>query len=186
MLAPFPKIVQLLHFGLSHLDKGGGIKLVLGSNLELRLGRSVGVPGGLGTSLNLGVDAVVVRSGEHAQVVGGGDGSGVLGNGVTNGSSIAGDAASLDIVADLGTSEETVVADSHVTLEGGSLEEVEEGTGVEEGLLEVNVELGALAGVCGEELGEDFGLEALGDGVVELDLGVESVEGGPGLGESQA
>ena len=33
---------------------------------------------------------------------------------------------------------------------------------------------------------EHLGLETFGDGVVELDLGIERVEGGPCLGEGQA
>jgi hypothetical protein len=50
---------------------------------------------------------------------------------------------------------------------------------VEVGLLEVQVQLGAL-GLGGRQEGaEQLGLEALGDGVVDLDLGVESIDSVP-------
>lgn len=51
------------------LGEGDGVDAVLGSNLKADGVASLGVPGGLGTGLNLGVDLVVVRSGKDAQVV---------------------------------------------------------------------------------------------------------------------
>jgi hypothetical protein len=53
------------------------------------------------------------------------------------------------------------------------------------GLLEVQVELGALGLLGGLVLGEDLSLEALGDVVVQLELGVEGVGGGPSLGQGK-
>ncbi len=78
------------------------------------------------------------------------------------------------------------MADDGVDGGGGALEEVEEGTAVEVGLLEVQVELGA-ASLGGREEAEDtLSLEALGQVVGHLDLGLEGVGRVPGLGEGQA
>lgn len=69
---------------------------------------------------------------------------------------------------------------------GGALEEVEEGAGGEVGLLEVEVQADVVD-VGGGDVGvEDLGLEALGDVVVEFELGVEGVAGGPALGDGEA
>lgn len=78
------------------------------------------------------------------------------------------------------------MADDGIEVGGWALQEVEEGTGVEVGLLEVQVELNALGLGGGEEVAENLSLEALGDVVVELDLGLKSVGGVPCLGDGQA
>ena len=170
------------------LNEGVRVELVLAGDLEANTaGRAaLGVPSGLGTGLNLSVDVVVVRGSKDVQAVGGSDRSGVLGDAVTDGSGVLGDLSSLDIVANLGTGKEAVMADNDITVEGGALQQVEEGTSMEEGLAEVEVELRAFTTAGGEELSENLGLEAVGDGVVELDLGVEGVRGRPRLGQGQA
>jgi hypothetical protein len=128
---------------------------------------------------------VVVAGREDGEVVAGSDGSRVLRKAVTNGSGVLGDGSLLDIVSTLSTDEETLVAKDDVKVGGRALQEVEESTGVEVGLLEVEVELGTLGLRGGQVLGEDLSLKALGDVVVELKLGVESVGSGPGLGEGE-
>ena len=50
---------------------------------------------------------------------------------------------------------------------------------MEVGLLEVQVDLGTFCGGGWEEVAQDLGLEALGDAIVELELGVEGVDGVP-------
>lgn len=129
---------------------------------------------------------MVVGGGEEGQVVAGGDGSGVLGNAVADGSGVLGDSSLVDVVATLSTDEEALVAENSVEVGGGAVQQVEEGTGVQVGLLEVQVELGALGLLSGLVLGEDLSLQALGDVVVQLKLGVESVGSGPSLGEGKA
>lgn len=52
---------------------------------------------------------------------------------------------------------------------------VDESTAVESGLLEVKVDLLALVAGSGAEVGENLGLQAAGEGVVELDLGRQHV-----------
>ena len=128
---------------------------------------------------------MVVRGGEEGQVVAGSDGSRVLGNGVTDGSRVLGDGSLVDVVATLSTDEEALVAEDSVEVGGGAVQQVEEGTGVQVGLLEVQVELGTLGLLSGLVLSEDLSLEALGDVVVELELGVEGVGGGPSLGQGK-
>lgn len=129
---------------------------------------------------------MVVAGGEERQVVAGGDGGGVLGNAVADGGGVLGDGGLVDVVATLSTNEEALVAEDSVEVGGRAVQEVEEGTGVQVGLLEVEVELGALGLLSGLVLGENLSLEALGDVVVELELGVEGVGGGPCLGEGEA
>lgn len=129
---------------------------------------------------------MVVAGGEQRQVVAGGDGSRVLGNAVADGSRVLGDGGLGDIVATLGTNQEALVAEDGVEVGGGAVQEVEEGTGVQVGLLEVEVELGTLGLLGGLVLGQDLSLEALGNVVVQLKLGVQSVGGGPSLGEGEA
>lgn len=129
---------------------------------------------------------MVVAGGEDGQVVASGDGSGVLGNAVANGGGVLGDGGLLDVVATLSTDEEALVAENSVEVGGGAVEEVEEGTGVQVGLLEVEVELSTLGLLGREVLGQDLSLETLGDVVVELELGVEGVGSGPSLGEGKA
>lgn len=129
---------------------------------------------------------MVVAGREQRQVVAGGDGSRVLGNAVADGSGVLGDGGLVDIVATLSTDEEALVAEDSVEVGGGAVQEVEEGAGVQVGLLEVEVELGTLGLLGGLVLGQDLSLEALGDVVVQLKLGVQSVGGGPSLGEGEA
>lgn len=126
---------------------------------------------------------MVVTGRKNVQVTGRGDGCSVFGDRVPDCSRVAGDTAVNDVVADFGTGEETVVAEDDITAEGGALEEVDEGAGVEEGLAIVEVESGALGFGGGEEVGNDFGLQALGESVVELDLCVKGIESGPSLGQ---
>lgn len=128
---------------------------------------------------------MVVASREDAQVVASSDGSSVLGNAVANGSGVLGDGGLLDVVATLSTDKETLVAENSVEVGGRAVEEVEEGTSVQVGLLEVEVQAGTLGLLGGEVLGEDLSLQTLGNVVVELELGVEGVGGSPSLGEGE-
>ena len=58
---------------------------------------------------------------------------------------------------------------------GASGRVVDESTAVEGGLLEVKVDLLALVAGSRAEVGEDFSLQAAGEGVVELNLGSQQV-----------
>lgn len=69
---------------ITHLGKGGGVKSILAGNFQANRVTSLGVPGGLGTGLDLGADAMVVASGEEGEVVLGGDSCRVFGNAVSD------------------------------------------------------------------------------------------------------
>lgn len=166
------------------LGEGQWINAVLGGNLKTDVGAGLGVPDSLGTSLNLGVNLVVVGGGEDAQVVGGNDGGGVKWLLVTDTEGVASDGGLLDIVTGLSSDEETIMSNDGVNGGGWTLQEIEESAGVEVWLLEVQVELDALGLGGWEERAENLSLESLGDGVVELELGLQSVGGVPGLGDS--
>lgn len=129
---------------------------------------------------------MVVAGGKDAQVVGGGDGSGVGALAVAGGESVLGDGGLADIVASLGTDEEALVAQGDVEGGGGALEEVGEQAGVDVGLLVQQVELAAVCLLGGEVVGQDLGFESLGQVVLKLELGVEAVGCGPCLSEGQA
>ncbi len=126
---------------------------------------------------------MVVGSGEDGQVVGGNDGSSVKWLLVSESEGVASDGGLLDVVTSLGTDEETIVANDGIEVGGWALEEIEESAGVEVWLLEVEVELDALGLGGWEEGAENLSLESLGDGVVELELGLKCVGGVPGLGD---
>lgn len=176
--------IELTQF--TNLGEGDGVDAVLAGDLEADSVAGLGVPASLGTSLDLAVDLVVVGGSEDAEVVRGGDGSAVLGSSVADGGAVGGQGSLVGVIASRGTSEETLVADNGIDVGDGTLEEVEEGTAVEAGLLEVQVELGTLGSGGGQEVEETLKLEALGEGVADLELGVEGVGGVPGLGEGQA
>ena len=108
----------------TNLDERDGVDAVLGGNLEADSATGgLGVPLSLSTGLNQGVDLVVVRSGEDAGLVGGGDGGGVGGVGVTDGGGETRDFALSDIVGSLTTDKETITANDSVSGKSGALTE---------------------------------------------------------------
>ena len=172
----------------THLSERRGVKLVLGSKLETDVGAGLGVPGSLSTGLNSSVDLLVVGGREDAQGVGGCD-SGVVQRGsVTDSGAVLGDGGLLDVVADLTTNNEALVRNDGIGngADGTSGGVVSEDTAVEVGLLEVEVDLLALVASGGAEVGENLGLQARGEGVVELDLGSEDIGGVPRLSDANA
>lgn len=94
------------------LDERRVIEVSLGSNLESDVAsRVLGVPDGLGSSLDVLVDLVVVGSGEDAQVGESVQGDGVRGSGVAESDGVAGDGTGGDRVGRLGSEEESIAAD---------------------------------------------------------------------------
>lgn len=171
----------------TNLGEGSSIETVLGGNLEANSAAGgLGVPRGLGTSLNQRVDLVVVRGGKDTALVGGSDGGGPGGLGEANGSGKGGNAGLLDVIASGGTGEEALVANNGVDVGGGALEQVGEGAEVELGLLEVNVDLGAGLLALRQEGEGTLELQALGDVIGGFDLGLECVQGVPRLGDGKA
>ena len=82
---------------------------------------------------------MVVASGEDAQVVGGGDSSGIRWLAVPESESIFCDSGLVDIISTFCANQETFVADSHVEYCGGTLEDIGEETRVDVRLLVVQI-----------------------------------------------
>jgi len=165
----------------TYLGERSSVNLVLGGKLKTDIGTLLGVPGGLSTSLHGGVDLLVVRSGEDAQGVGGSETSVVGASGVAKSGGVLSDGSLLHIVSDLTTDEEAIMAKDNISDGAGSAAglEVSKSTGVEVGLLEVEVELLALVASSRVEVGENLSLQSRREGVVELDLGGQEVGGVP-------
>lgn len=189
MSASVLQISLLIHScgNTTNLGEGRSVEAVLGGDLESdSAARGVGVPRSLGTSLHQRVDLVVVRSGEDTALVGSSDGGSPGGLGEANSGGESGDSGVLDVVSSGSTGEETLVTDNGVNVGGRALEQVGEGAEVELGLLEVHVDLGALLLALRQEGEETLELQALGDVVGGLDLGLERVQGVPRLGDGKA
>ena len=141
----------------------------------------LGVVDSLGTGLDVLGDLVVVGRGKGGEVAQAVEGDGVLGSREANSTGVAGDGARGDVVGGLGTDKEAVTANDSVGGEGGALEEVDSGAGVERGLLVDGSDNGRLLRLGGVQGGRNVELQALGDLVLELELSAEQVGGGPGL-----
>ena len=75
------------------------------------------------------------------------------------------------------------MAEGQVNSRDRAFEEVDKGADVDVGLLVVEVEFSVVCALCGQVIGEDLSLEAFGEVVFELELGIEAVGGGPCLGQ---
>lgn len=166
------------------LDEGAGVESVLDSSLEanVALGGGSEVPGGASTNLGSNVNTVVDGGGVEREVVGGSQGNTVSRGSVADLGSKAGESGLLDVVAELGTTDEALLAQNKVTGEG-RLEDIGNDVGVDARVLEVEVQLGSLGARGGKEGGVNATVKTLGEGVRDLDLGVEHVAGEPALGE---
>lgn len=128
---------------------------------------------------------MVVASSENAQVVSGSDSSGVGRLRVSSSQSVSRNGSLSNIVSTLSSNNETLMADSGIESGDGSFEQIGEETGVNGWLLVGEVELGAEGRFRREVVCKDFGLEAIGNSVLKLDLGVEDVGGSPCLGQGK-
>jgi hypothetical protein len=171
-----------------YLGERGRVDLVLGRELKTNGRVGLCVPGGASTSLDGRVDLLVVGGAEDAEGVGGSDGGVVHWGGVADGSGVLGDGSLLHVVSNLTTDEETLVAEDGIGNGANSTASLKVGkdTAVEVVLLEVEVGLLALVASVGVEVGEELGLQARGDGVVQLDLGGQEVGRVPRLSDADA
>ena len=172
----------------TYLSEGSRVELVLGRDLETDVVARLGVPDGTSTGLNSGVDALVVRSSENAEGVGGSDGGVVERGGVSDSGGVLGDGSLLHVVADLTTNNHALVAHDGIGdgANSASSRVVDKSAAVEAGLLEVKVDFLALVAGSGAEIGEDLSLQAAGESVVELDLGSKHVGSVPRLSDADA
>lgn len=95
----------------------------------------------------------------------------VLGGREPKSGSVAGNLARGDIVRGLTTKQKAVTANDGVSGKGGSLEDINDSARVEAGLLPDSVDERRLAALVREERGVHIELEALGNLVLELNLG---------------
>jgi len=184
----------------------------LGANLECDSGGGgIGIIYGLRAGLDVGAHTVVIARGKGAQVGEAVESDRVLGCRETDGSRILGDAGLSDIVGCFGTDEEAITTEHGVSGKCGALYEkeahsarnvkgiterdknitrtnlkdIQHCAGVEAWLLVGRAEVHRLCALVRVERGGGVELEALGDLVLELDLGAERVVGGPGLGDGE-
>jgi len=129
---------------------------------------------------------MVIRGREGLEIVMSLDGSGVLRLGVSDCSSILCQLAIHDIISNVSSEEESLVGGDGISSEGRSLEQVEEGPRMERLLSIVQSDLGILIRQAGQERRAKLQLDAPGNLIVELDLGVERIGGGPALGQGDA
>jgi len=167
------------------LDESSRIQLKLGTDFKSNRVSALGVPGSLTGSLDVSVDTVVVRSSKVRKVVGGMDSNGVDGSGISEGGIVAGDLAIENVIGDLTTGDETLVANNGVDGEVG-LENVQRSNSVDVRLLVGSIDLGGLLVDGRKKRSQDFQLQALGKVVLELNLSVQVVGGSPSLSEGDA
>ena len=171
-----PTIIDL------RLGKATRIETILARNLEPNPLPHLTIPRHLRTSLEHAVHLVKVTRAEHAHIIRRRDRRAVNGRLVANSSLVARDRRLLHIVPGLRTDEEPLATKHDVDVGDGTLEQIDEGARVDVGLLVVQVELGADGLAVRDEGRQQLGLGAVGDLVVELDLGVEGVLGVPADG----
>jgi hypothetical protein len=94
----------------------------LGTNFKVHaVGRCGRVVDGLGTGLDIGVYAVVVRGREEAQVAERVNRDGVIGSAITKSTSVSRDSSIVDVVVGLGTQQEAVTSENDVASDVRSL-----------------------------------------------------------------
>jgi len=169
------------------LNKGRAVQIGLCTDFKANVacGR-LRIVNGLGTSLNIAADAVVVRSSEGVHVSKAVDGDSVFGCTVAEGGSVTRNAALGDVVSAFSTKKETVTTEDSVSSERRALEDINEGTGVETRLLVDGAQDGVFSAFVGVESRVDFELQALGDLVLDLDGGPEDVARRPSFSDSEA
>jgi len=176
-------LLAILESGLaSYLRERAGVQLVFAGNLKPDIATCGRVPRRLCASLHLIVDLVVIARGEDAQVVRRGNGCSVASLAVAGCEAVFCHGCFLDIIPTFRANQESFVAEGQVNGCDRALEEVDEGANVDVGLLVVEVELSAVGALCWHVVGDDLSLEAFGQVVFELELGIEAVGGGPCLG----
>lgn len=170
------------------LDKGSWVQNVLGCNFDSNWvtgSGGLGVVGSLSTDFQDWGDLVVVASGENGQVVGCNKGNSVGRSLVTESSGVVGQDSGLDVVGKSTTGGEAVLTEGQVSVEKRALQQVDKGSCGNGVLGEVSVELDSLRDTW-DDGGNQFGLEAWGDGIGKFQLGGKSVVGGPALNNRQA
>ena len=114
------------------------------------------------------------------------DGSRIIQLRVSHGGSILCNPPIHNIIPDIPAHKEPLVRNDGIGGKRRSLEQIQECTGMQGGLSIMDSDFGVLGRYAGEKSCADFEFDALCDLIVEFDFGVEGVEGGPALGQSDA
>jgi hypothetical protein len=105
------------------LDKGGVVKVGLGTDLEVDAAvGALGVVGGSGTRLSVSVDAVVVAGRIGAQVAEAMEGNRIVGRVEASTEVVPSQLALLNVVAGFGTSKESITTENSIGSESGTLQ----------------------------------------------------------------
>ena len=174
---------------ITNLSERGRINLVLGSNLHTNSRAGLGIIRSLDTSLRASINPMVIARSQHAQIIARRNRTTVQRCRVAQRSRVPRHRRLLQVIARLTAHHKALVCDGDI---GGGVHVAagrvvgEEAADVGRALLEVEGELVGLCAVLGGEGGEELGFQAVGEGVVELDLRVDDVGGGEGLGDGDA
>lgn len=166
------------------LHERRGVKSVLDGGLQADVAgsRRGVVPGSARTDLGGHVNAVVDRRGVQGEVVRSGNDRTVGRRNVAEVVRVAGDLAAADVVAELTTGDEALVAEHDVTSEG-RLEHISNNVGIHTRVLEVEAELSGLGASLRQEGRINGAVETRGERILHLNLGVEHVRREPALRE---
>ena len=123
----------------SYLGKGSGVETIFACHFHADIVAAFRVPCCFGARLGLRVDLVIVRGGEDTQATRRSDSGAVLWGCVPKGQRVFGNRSFLDIIACLPANQKTVAPKDGVNICDRPLEDIEEGTGIEVGLFEVEI-----------------------------------------------
>lgn len=129
---------------------------------------------------------MVVTGRESAQVAQSVKSDVVFRRAVSQGGCVTRNLALSNVVRGFTTNEETVASEDRVSSEGGTFEEVDKGATVSTRLLISGAKDSRLGAFVGVKTSVEFEFQALGDLVLELDVGAEEISGGPGLSEGDS
>lgn len=169
----------------ANLGKGCRVDLILGSDFDADGRLAVGIIGSSDTGLNSAVNAVVIRSSQDTQTVGGSDGHAVHWSLISECSGIFGQRSLLDVETCLAANQETFMGNN--TIYGGvhvagCRDKLAKGAYVKGALLEVQVALLRLETRLGCYLTDVFGFDAGGEDIIELEFGGQDIRVSPGAG----
>ena len=126
---------------------------------------------------------MVITSRKGLEVIVSLNGSGIFALCISDGSSIFSDFAIHNIISNISSKEETLVGDDGIRSERGSLEQVEECTGMECGVSIMDADLGILGDYGGQKCRSKLEFYAASNLIVELNLGIEGIGRSPALRE---
>jgi len=164
------------------LDESGRVQISFAASLETDItGGSLGIVDGLRASFYITAYTVIVRSSKGAQIPESMNGDSIFWGAVAECSSISRDTTLSDVVGSLGTKKETITTDDGISSERWALEYVKESTGMETRLLVDSAQKAMFGTLIRVKRAADLELEALGNLVLDFNIGFEDVGRSPTL-----